>query len=109
MQAETRNKTVWDLFLQWRHLNSGFTRRRLHLDRLSAFLATRLFMTLVGVLIVCNGVFVGIVSNSVMERTLDEYHRRGLAPDFFAVDTPDWESRVEECFAIVFSVELALR
>jgi len=75
MQAETRNKTVWDLFLQWRHLNSGFTRRRLHLDRLSAFLATRLFMTLVGVLIVCNGVFVGIVSNSVMERTLDEYHR----------------------------------
>jgi len=105
-----RTKTLLDVFVVWGNLNTErLHQRRLRLDWLMNFVAGRVFMTFVGFIVVINGVFLGIVSNNTIKRTIDEYHKRGTEAGRFVLDIPDWESSGEVFFAIVFTIELVLR
>ena len=95
---------------QWRCSWTSLLRRRFRFDRVASLVNSRLFVLVVALLIVLNGVFIGIVSDFRITAVIQEYHLRGSEnQEEFDLPTPPWETYIENFFTCVFALELFLR
>mmetsp|Transcript_46470 Transcript_46470/g.123417 ORF Transcript_46470/g.123417 Transcript_46470/m.123417 type:complete len:635 (-) Transcript_46470:100-2004(-) len=83
-------------------------RRRLGCNFAAAVVGSRVFIYLVGFLILANAVHIGIASDYAVSTTMSEYYRRDM-PGSFENDRPLWDVYGERVFTVLFLVELLLR
>jgi len=85
-----------------------FTRRRLHLDGLRRFVEDTCFQTMIFWLIVANSLCITISTNHAVSQSFDAYDARSMGK----IQQPGRLERFtafEKAFAVIFSVEMALR
>lgn len=87
---------------------SSLAQKGWHSRRVANLVQSRWFVLLVALLIVLNGVFIGIVSNYTVVNSIAEYNMRGK-DESFVLATPPWETQIEMFFTFAFAIELLLR
>ena len=100
---EIQNKFVMDSF--WKQF---VERRRLNFDCLRFVVHHHFFSVMVGLFLLLNGLYVGVVANYNVQRII--HHLSGLHKKVsFEVETPQWECGADVFFASVFAVEIVMR
>merc|ERR1719383_830755 len=92
----------------WLDLMSFVCRRRLHLDRLQWMVNHSYFNFISSLVISINVVYMGIVINDHAVRTIHQYSTHGWTP-FLEMATPQWESKMDWFFTLLFTLEIAMR
>jgi len=98
--------------LQWwwsiDQMRTFVCRRRLHWDSLRTLVNHKWFVFLVSVVLCWNGLYIGIVTNNHVTRSIDEYSSTEGRKSF-VVQAPSWEKHMDIFFTTVFTVEIVMR